>query len=50
MFSITAEAKDDEACGDKAPRNISIEYRDTQIRTLLVEVLLAALFVLHSFS
>ncbi|OWK54562.1 Ovostatin, partial [Lonchura striata] len=37
VFSITAEAKDDEACGYKAPRNISIEYRDTQIRTLLVE-------------
>lgn len=45
MFSITAETKDDEACGDKAPRNISIDYRDTQIRTLLVEVLLAALAV-----
>uniref|UniRef100_A0A8D2NIM6 Ovostatin n=1 Tax=Zonotrichia albicollis TaxID=44394 RepID=A0A8D2NIM6_ZONAL len=37
VFSITAETKDDEACGDKAPRNISIAYRDTQIRTLLVE-------------
>ncbi|NWZ47443.1 OVOS protein, partial [Haliaeetus albicilla] len=37
VFSITAETKDDEACGDKAPRNISIDYRDTQIRTLLVE-------------
>ncbi|XP_074008218.1 LOW QUALITY PROTEIN: ovostatin-like [Numenius arquata] len=36
-FSITAETKDDGACGDKAPRNISIDYRDTQIRTLLVE-------------
>ncbi|NXI47851.1 OVOS protein, partial [Galbula dea] len=36
-FSITAEAKDDEACGDKAPKNISVDYRDTQIRTLLVE-------------
>ncbi|XP_030803233.1 ovostatin-like [Camarhynchus parvulus] len=37
VFSITAETKDDEACGDKSPRNISIAYRDTQIRTLLVE-------------
>ncbi|NXI72840.1 OVOS protein, partial [Anseranas semipalmata] len=37
LFSITAETKDDGACGDKAPRNISINYRDTQIRTLLVE-------------
>ncbi|NXS27716.1 OVOS protein, partial [Pomatostomus ruficeps] len=37
VFSITAETKDDEACGDKDPRNISIDYRDTQIRTLLVE-------------
>ncbi|NWR45528.1 OVOS protein, partial [Regulus satrapa] len=37
VFIITAETKDDEACGDKAPRNISIDYRDTQIRTLLVE-------------
>lgn len=45
MFSITAETKDDDACGDKAPTNISIDYRDTQIRTLLVEVLLRALTV-----
>ncbi|XP_074681846.1 ovostatin-like [Strix aluco] len=37
VFSITAETKDDEACGDKAPRNISIDYRDTQMRILLVE-------------
>ncbi|XP_009876992.1 PREDICTED: ovostatin-like, partial [Apaloderma vittatum] len=37
VFSITAETKDDEDCGDKAPRNISIDYRDRQIRTLLVE-------------
>ncbi|NWH20923.1 OVOS protein, partial [Grus americana] len=37
VFSITAETQDDGACGDKAPRNISIDYRDTQIRTLLVE-------------
>ncbi|XP_074445031.1 ovostatin-like [Larus michahellis] len=37
VFSITAETKDDGACGGKAPRNISIDYRDTQIRTLLVE-------------
>ncbi|NXF32862.1 OVOS protein, partial [Nyctibius bracteatus] len=37
VFSITAETKDDGACGDKAPRNISTDYRDTQIRTLLVE-------------
>ncbi|NXW60107.1 OVOS protein, partial [Eurystomus gularis] len=36
-FNITAETEDDEACGDKASRNISIDYRDTQIRTLLVE-------------
>ncbi|NXW49381.1 OVOS protein, partial [Nyctiprogne leucopyga] len=36
-FSVTAETKDDEACGDKAPRNNSIDYRDTQIRTLVVE-------------
>ncbi|NXI50424.1 OVOS protein, partial [Chloroceryle aenea] len=36
-FSVTAETEDDEACGDKAPGNISIGYRDTQIRTLLVE-------------
>lgn len=45
VFSITAETKDDKACGDKAPRNINIDYRDTQIRTLLVEVLLTALTV-----
>ncbi|XP_027760755.1 ovostatin-like [Empidonax traillii] len=37
VFSITAETKDDETCGDQVPRNISIHYRDTQIRTLLVE-------------
>ncbi|NXT53834.1 OVOS protein, partial [Pluvianellus socialis] len=37
VFSITAETKDNGLCGDKAPRNISIDYRDTQIRTLLVE-------------
>ncbi|NWI86207.1 OVOS protein, partial [Pitta sordida] len=37
VFSITAETKDDDACGDKVPRNISIGHRDTQIRTLLVE-------------
>ncbi|NWR28664.1 OVOS protein, partial [Tachuris rubrigastra] len=37
VFSITAETKDDETCGDQVPRNISIDYRDTQIRTLLVE-------------
>ncbi|NXG57349.1 OVOS protein, partial [Hemiprocne comata] len=37
VFSLTAETKDDGACGDNAPRNISIDYRDTQIRTLLVE-------------
>ncbi|KFP12739.1 Ovostatin, partial [Egretta garzetta] len=37
VFSITAETKDDGSCGDKAPRNISIVYRDTQIRTVLVE-------------
>ncbi|KFQ69903.1 Ovostatin, partial [Phaethon lepturus] len=37
VFSITAETKDDGACGDKAPRNNSIDYRDTQMRTLLVE-------------
>uniref|UniRef100_A0A8C9KUM3 Ovostatin-like n=1 Tax=Serinus canaria TaxID=9135 RepID=A0A8C9KUM3_SERCA len=37
VFSITAETKDDEACGDKAPRNISVAYRDTQIKALLVE-------------
>uniref|UniRef100_A0A8C3EFY8 Uncharacterized protein n=1 Tax=Corvus moneduloides TaxID=1196302 RepID=A0A8C3EFY8_CORMO len=43
VFSVTAETKDDEACGGKAPGNISIDYRDTQIRTLLVEVLLTAL-------
>uniref|UniRef100_A0A663LX89 Ovostatin n=1 Tax=Athene cunicularia TaxID=194338 RepID=A0A663LX89_ATHCN len=36
-FRITAETKDDEACGDKAPGNISIDYRDTQMRILLVE-------------
>ncbi|NWW54477.1 OVOS protein, partial [Pedionomus torquatus] len=36
-FSVTAETKDDGSCGDKAQRNISIDYRDTQIRTLLVE-------------
>ncbi|NXY89282.1 OVOS protein, partial [Alcedo cyanopectus] len=36
-FSVTAETEDDEACGDKAPRNTSIDYRDTQIRTLLIE-------------
>uniref|UniRef100_A0A8C0U3V7 Ovostatin-like n=1 Tax=Cyanistes caeruleus TaxID=156563 RepID=A0A8C0U3V7_CYACU len=45
VFSITAETKDDGACGDKTIRNISIDYRDTQIRTLLVEVLLTALTV-----
>ncbi|KAM6420957.1 LOW QUALITY PROTEIN: ovostatin-like [Pluvialis apricaria] len=37
VFSITAETKDDGPCGDKPPRNISTDYRDTQIRTLLVE-------------
>ncbi|NXU11552.1 OVOS protein, partial [Pardalotus punctatus] len=37
VFSITAETKDGETCGDKTQRNISIDYRDTQIRTLLVE-------------
>ncbi|NXU73929.1 OVOS protein, partial [Oreotrochilus melanogaster] len=37
VFSITAETKDDGTCGDKTPMNISIDYRDTQIRTLLVE-------------
>ncbi|XP_009975057.3 ovostatin-like [Tyto alba] len=37
VFSITAETKDAEACGDKTHRNISIDYRDTQMRTLLVE-------------
>ncbi|NXK40948.1 OVOS protein, partial [Piprites chloris] len=37
VFSITAETKDDETCGDQVPRNISIDYKDTQIRTLLVE-------------
>ncbi|NXP49587.1 OVOS protein, partial [Heliornis fulica] len=37
VFSITAETKDDADCEDKVPRNISIDYRDTQIRTLLVE-------------
>uniref|UniRef100_A0A8C5TG92 Ovostatin n=1 Tax=Malurus cyaneus samueli TaxID=2593467 RepID=A0A8C5TG92_9PASS len=37
LFSITAETKDDEACGDQGHRNIRIGYRDTQIRTLLVE-------------
>ncbi|KFV85384.1 Ovostatin, partial [Struthio camelus australis] len=37
LFSITAETKDNGDCGDKAARNISIDYRDTQIRTLLVE-------------
>ncbi|NXG14494.1 OVOS protein, partial [Grallaria varia] len=37
VFSITAETKEDESCGHKARRNISIDYRDTQIRTLLVE-------------
>ncbi|NXK98094.1 OVOS protein, partial [Formicarius rufipectus] len=37
VFSITAESKDDESCGDRAHRNISTDYRDTQIRTLLVE-------------
>ncbi|XP_005509812.2 ovostatin-like isoform X1 [Columba livia] len=37
VFSITAETKNSGDCGDKAPRNISIDYRDTQIRTLLVE-------------
>ncbi|NXD67627.1 OVOS protein, partial [Eolophus roseicapillus] len=37
IFSITAETKDVEACEDEAPRNGSTDYRDTQIRTLLVE-------------
>ncbi|XP_062427192.1 ovostatin-like [Rhea pennata] len=37
LLRITTETKDDAACGDKAARNISIDYRDTQIRTLLVE-------------
>ncbi|NXH14273.1 OVOS protein, partial [Bucco capensis] len=36
-FRITAETKEDETCGDKAPRNISVGYRDTQLRTVLVE-------------
>uniref|UniRef100_A0A8V5FT09 Uncharacterized protein n=2 Tax=Melopsittacus undulatus TaxID=13146 RepID=A0A8V5FT09_MELUD len=37
VFSITAETKDVEPCEDKAPRNGSTDYRDTQIRALLVE-------------
>ncbi|NWS77569.1 OVOS protein, partial [Crotophaga sulcirostris] len=37
VFSVTAETKDDGSCGDKAPRNTNFDYRDTQIRTLLVE-------------
>ncbi|NWH63128.1 OVOS protein, partial [Geococcyx californianus] len=37
VFSITAETGGDGSCGDKALRNISVDYRDTQIRTLLVE-------------
>ncbi|XP_010140122.1 PREDICTED: ovostatin-like [Buceros rhinoceros silvestris] len=37
VFRVTAETEDDDTCGEKAPRNISIDYRDTQIRTLLVE-------------
>ncbi|KGL79418.1 Ovostatin, partial [Tinamus guttatus] len=37
LFSITAETKDSTTCGDKAARNISIDYKDTQIRTLVVE-------------
>ncbi|NWX18237.1 OVOS protein, partial [Aegotheles bennettii] len=37
VFSITAETKEDGACGDKGSRNISVDYRDTQTRTLLVE-------------
>ncbi|NXE27914.1 OVOS protein, partial [Ardeotis kori] len=37
VFSVTVETKDDGACGDKVPRDNSIDYRDTQIRTLLVE-------------
>ncbi|NXL86372.1 OVOS protein, partial [Alectura lathami] len=37
LFSITAETKDGESCEDEAPRNITVGYRDTQIRTLLVE-------------
>ncbi|POI35426.1 hypothetical protein CIB84_000822, partial [Bambusicola thoracicus] len=37
LFSITAETNDDEACEEEALRNVSIDYRDTQIRALLVE-------------
>uniref|UniRef100_A0A8C2TZ08 Ovostatin n=1 Tax=Coturnix japonica TaxID=93934 RepID=A0A8C2TZ08_COTJA len=37
LFSIMAETNDDEACEEEALRNISTDYRDTQIRTLLVE-------------
>ncbi|NWX90083.1 OVOS protein, partial [Nothoprocta pentlandii] len=37
LFSITAKTRDGATCGDKAVRNISIDYKDTQIRTLLVE-------------
>uniref|UniRef100_A0A8V0ZKN1 Ovostatin n=1 Tax=Gallus gallus TaxID=9031 RepID=A0A8V0ZKN1_CHICK len=37
LFSITAETNDDEACEEEALRNIRIDYRDTQIRALLVE-------------
>ncbi|NXF96145.1 OVOS protein, partial [Eubucco bourcierii] len=37
QFSITAETKGDEHCGDEASRNISTDYKDTQIRSLLVE-------------
>ncbi|NXX73862.1 OVOS protein, partial [Urocolius indicus] len=37
VFNITAETRNDEACANKAPRNVNIDYRDTQIRTLLVE-------------
>ncbi|XP_054019931.1 ovostatin-like [Dryobates pubescens] len=37
QFSITAESVDDEHCEGEASRNISTDYKDTQIRTLLVE-------------
>ncbi|XP_063999068.1 ovostatin-like [Pogoniulus pusillus] len=37
QFSITAETEGDGHCGDEASRSISTDYKDTQIRTLLVE-------------
>ncbi|XP_054238714.1 ovostatin-like [Indicator indicator] len=37
QFRITVETEGDEHCGDESSGNTDTDYRDTQIRTLLVE-------------